>query len=173
MSINVDELPEILNCLTTATPSITSDAVIALADGFAITAFVTIAVVDDGTVYTTGASPKAPCETAADASVWVVDRKVKIDADGTDVTTQVPSVPVVPVLTRTISPIAKPCAADVEIMAVKLVIAWLEIAPPIVTPELKIAEPLGVTEAEPMLPVVTTYVAWLRPGNEWTGNMPS
>jgi hypothetical protein len=54
------------------------------------------------------------------------------------------------------SPIFKPCAADVETIAVKLTIATLEIAPPTVTPELKIAEPLGVTEADEMFAFVTT-----------------
>jgi hypothetical protein len=117
---------------------------------------VTIAVVDAATVYKSGALAKAPCVIAVDARVVVDDRNVKIDAEGIEVTTQVPLIPVLPLLTTTMSPIANPWAADVETIAVELTIATLEIEPPTVTPELKIAEPLGVTDADEIFAFVTT-----------------
>ena len=81
---------------------------------------------------------------------------VNVVVDGTDVTTAaVTSLPVVPVLTQTISPIAKPCAAPVVMIATLFTTAWLASDPP-VDVVLNTADALGVTDADVMFAAVLT-----------------
>lgn len=89
-------------------PSIVAKIKASLAVGFVTIKSVAIALVEAGTVKLSGNLAKQPCEIAAEAKVVVEVIKVNIEVVGTAVTVNTPSVPVVPVLTLTISPMARP-----------------------------------------------------------------
>ena len=148
MSKKVEAFAPIVNCFATAMPSIVRFICADAEVGLAKIAFVTIPLVAAGKVKTSGNLPKVPCVKAAEAKVAVEVTNWNKVVLGTAVTTKIPSVPVVPELTETMSPIANPCAEEVVTVATLLFIALLDNAPPTVTPVLKIAEAFGVTEAE-------------------------